>query len=236
MTLLPPGRAAVITGLFVAAALVTGGCSGRGGVEVAVTGTDSACTLEKNDLPAGKLTFRFTNRADDVNELYVLKADGDVIAEVENVTTGTNRDLNVDLPAGDYQVRCKPGQTGTGFSSDFSVTGTGGAKEKPVDRTVSFEATDFSYQDLDVSDIKAGDTVRFEMLNEGSQPHEFEVLNSAGDPIGEIAGVESEQRGGATITFDSAGRYTYQCILKDTASGKDHTTLGMKGTFTVGSD
>jgi plastocyanin len=225
-----------VTSLFVAAALAAGGCAGSGGVEVAVTGTDSACTLEKNDLPAGKLTFRFTNRAEDVNELYVLKPDGDVVAEVENVTTGTNRELNVDLPAGDYQVRCKPGQTGTGFSSDFSVTGTGGAEPKTANRTVSFKATDFSFVDLDVSDILAGDTVRFEMLNEGTQPHEYEVLDPAGDAIGEIAGVERGKRGAATITFGKAGRYTYQCILKDAASGKEHSRLGMKGTFTVGSE
>ena len=233
MTLLPIGRSTAIAGLVAAAALAAGSCSSSGGVEVAATGTDSACTLEKTHLPAGKLTFRFTNRADDVNELYVLKADGEVVAEVENVTTGTNRALNVDLAAGDYKVRCKPGQTGTGFSSDFTVTGSGGTKQKAADRTVSFEATDFSYRGLDLANIKAGETSRFEMINKGTQAHEFEVLDPAGDAIGEIASVEPGEDGAATITFEAAGRYTYQCILEDAATGMEHTTFGMKGTFTV---
>ncbi len=40
--------------------------------------------------------------------------------------------------------------------------------------------------------------------------------------------------GGATITFDEPGEYTYQCILVDPATEEEHSALGMTGTFRVG--
>jgi plastocyanin len=209
-------------------------CSGSsGGQEVKVTGTNDDCTIEETTLPAGKLDLVFTNEADDVNELYVLDAAGDVLNEVENVTTGTSRTLSVDLRAGDYQIRCKPGQTGDGFTTPFEVTGTGGAEKAEADRTITFEATDFTYVDLDLSGIRAGDTIRFEMANEGDQAHEFEVLDPSDEPLGEIAAMDPGDTGGATITFEQPGTYTYQCILIDPETDKRHSMLGMTGTFEV---
>ncbi len=220
--------------LFVAVAAGLGACSdSSGGTKVAVTGTDDGCEIEEATLPAGKLTFVFTNKAGDVNELYVLKANGDVVSEVENVTTGTSRELSVDLAAGDYKVRCKPGQTGDGFDTDFEVTGEGGATQAQADRTITFAAIDFDYPDLDVSGITAGETIRFEMTNDGEQAHEFEVLDPDGEALGEVAAMEPGASGGATITFEEADAYTYQCILVDAETGKPHDELGMTGTMTV---
>lgn len=220
--------------LLVAVAVGLGACSdSSGGTKVAVTGTDDGCEIEEATLPAGKLTFVFTNKAGDVNELYVLKADGDVVSEVENVTTGTSRELSVDLAAGNYQVRCKPGQTGDGFDTDFEVTGEGGATQADADRTITFSAVDFDYPDLDVAGITAGDTIRFEMTNDGEQAHEFEVLDPDGEALGEIAAMEPGASGGATITFEGADAYTYQCILVDSATEQPHDELGMTGTITV---
>lgn len=221
--------------LLVAVAVGLAACSdSSGGVEVAVTGTDDGCEIEEATLPAGTLTFVFTNKADDVNELYVLRANGDVVSEVENVTTGTSRELSVDLAAGDYTVRCKPGQTGDGFDTDFEVTGEGGATQAEADRTITFAAIDFDYPDLDVSGITAGQTIRFEMTNEGEQAHEFEVLGPDGKALGEVAAMEPGSSSGATITFEEAAAYTYQCILVDPATDQPHDELGMTGTFTVG--
>lgn len=220
--------------LLATTAIGLSACSGSsGGQEVRVTGTDDACEIEERSLPAGKLDFVFTNEADDVNELYVLEAEGDVVSEVENVTTGTSRTLSVDLSAGDYEVRCKPGQTGDGFSTAFQVTGAGGTEKAEADRTVTFEASDFTYADLDLTGISTGDTIRFEMTNEGDQAHEFEVLDPAGEAVGEVAAVDPGDTGGATITFEEPGSYTYQCILTDPETGKRHTMLGMEGTFEV---
>lgn len=199
---------------------------------VGVTGTDDACTIERDIVDAGKVGFEFLNESSKVNELYVLKANGDTLGEVENVTTGTKRTLTVDLVAGDYLVRCKPGQTGNGFESTFTATGDGGT-EKVADREIAFDAIDFDYENLDTSGITVGETIRFEMANRGEQPHEFEVIDPDDEAVGEVAGTLPGESGGATMTFESPGVYTYQCILIDPASGKPHTELGMIGTFEI---
>lgn len=219
---------------LVAIGLLLAGCSsGEAESTVAVTGTDDSCDIAAEHLQAGKIAFEFTNEADDVNELYVLRADGDVVSEVENVTTGTTRSLTVDLVAGDYEVRCKPGQTGDGFATAFEVTGEGGSAQAKPDRTVTFDAVDFDYEQIDLSGIKKGETIRFEMTNSGDQPHEFEVLAPDGEAVGEIGAVDPGGSGGATITFGQPGEYSYQCILDDPDSGKDHKMLGMQGSFDV---
>jgi plastocyanin len=199
---------------------------------VAVTGTDDTCAIENDIVNAGKVGFEFLNESSDVNELYVLRANGDTLGEVENVTTGTSRTLSVDLVAGDYLVRCKPGQTGDGFESTLTVTGDGGT-EQVADREISFDAIDFDYENLDLGGIADGDTIRFVMDNIGEQPHEFEVLDPTGEPIGEVAATNPAASGGATLTFTSPGVFTYQCILIDPATGRPHTELGMIGTFDV---
>jgi iron uptake system component EfeO len=198
-----------------------------------VTGTDDACTITRDIIGAGKIEFDFTNTADDVSELYVLRANGDVVGEVENVTTGTSRTLTVDLVAGDYQIQCKPGQTGDGFTSSFVVTGQGGTPQAAPDREIDFDAVDFRYEDLDLNNIAVGTTIRFVMTNNGTQPHEFEILEPDGEAVGEVAAITPGDTGSATITFQTAGTYTFQCILIDPTSNKKHTMLGMTGTFEV---
>lgn len=200
---------------------------------VGVTGTDDACIIAQDIVDAGKVGFEFLNESSDVNELYVLKANGDTLGEVENVTTGTSRTLTVDLVAGDYLVRCKPGQTGDGFESPFTVTGEGATAQAEPDREIAFEAVDFEYEGLDLGSIADGDTIRFVMTNAGEQPHEFEVLDPDGEPIGEVAATDPGGSGGATMTFTAPGVYTYQCILVDPATSRPHTELGMTGTFDV---
>lgn len=215
--------------------LVAACTSDASGNAVEVTGTDDACTIASTEVTAGSIEFDFTNQASKTNELYILRENGDVVGEVENVTPGITRTLTADLSAGEYQVKCKPGMAGKGFTDDFTVTGSGGTKTATPDRTITFDAADFTYTDLDLEGIATGDTIRFEMTNGGDQPHEFEVLDPDGTAVGEVAAVEPGETGGAVITFDEAGTYTYQCILKDEASGKEHTMLGMKGTFDVSS-
>ncbi len=200
---------------------------------VGVTGTDDACEIENDIVDAGKVGFEFVNESSEVNELYVLQPNGDTLGEVENVTTGTSRTLTVDLVAGDYLVRCKPGQTGDGFESTFTVTGDGGTAQAEADREIAFRAIDFTYENLDLTGITTGDTIRLAMNNVGEQAHEFEVLDPAGEPIGEVAATDPGESGGATMTFTSPSVFTYQCILVDPATGQPHTELGMIGTFEV---
>lgn len=215
------------------AAIVASCSSDDADTTVAVVGRDKECEISENQLEAGSTAFEFTNEADDVNELYVLRENGDVVSEVENVTTGTTRTLTVDLAAGEYEVRCKPGQTGDGFASSFTVTGEGGEAVATPDRELSLEAVDFTYPGLDLGGITAGETIRFEMTNTGTQQHEFEVLDPDGEAVGEVAAMDPGATGGATITFDEPGEYTYQCILVDPATDQQHDSLGMTGTFEV---
>jgi plastocyanin len=214
--------------------LILAACSSAAAdTTVEVTGTNDSCTMSTETISAGNIGFDFTNKADDVNELYVLRANGDVVAEVENVTTGTKRTLTADLVAGDYLVRCKPGQSGDGIETAFVVTGEGGTAQAEPDRTVNLEALEFRYPDLDTSAIVAGETIRFEMTNTGSQHHEFEVLGPDGKAIGEVASTDPGATGGATMTFTEPGTYIYRCILVDENTGKQHDELGMMGTFEV---
>lgn len=92
-----------------------------GGTEVAVTGTDKACTPAATELAAGKTTFVFTNQASDVSEIYVYSG-SKVVKEVENVLSGQSKKLTVTLEAGKtYRLTCKPGQKGDGFSTDITA-------------------------------------------------------------------------------------------------------------------
>jgi len=224
----------VVLAAPIVALLALGACSTESADStVAVTGTNDACAIDSDVVDAGKVGFEFVNDSNDVNELYVLEADGDTLGEVENVTTGTSRTLTIDLVAGDYLVRCKPGQIGDGFESMFTVTGEGGTAPAETDREIAFRASDFTYENLDLTGITTGDTIRFAMNDVGGQAHEFEVLDPAGEPIGEVAATDPGESGGATMTFTSPGVFTYQCILVDPATGKPHSELGMIGTFEV---
>ncbi len=121
----------------------------------------------------------------------------------------------------------------TDYESPFTATGDGGTAQAEADREVGFEAIDFDYENLDLTGIADGDTIRFVMDNIGEQAHEFEVLDPDREPIGEVAATNPGESGGATMTFTAPGVYTYQCILVDPATGQSHTELGMIGTFDV---
>ena len=221
---------------LVASTLLLVGCANSGGdaALVEVTGTNDGCEPSESVLDAGKIDFEFTNEADDISELYVLRENGDVVSEVENVSTGTSRTLTVDLAEGDYVLNCKPGQNGDGISTEISVTGDGGQEQATPDRTITFDAHDFGYDGIEgLDEIAAGETIRFEMTNSGEQAHEFEVLLPDGEALGEVVSINPGDQGGATLTFDEAGEYMFQCILVDKSTGKPHTELGMVGSFTV---
>ncbi|RFU37252.1 iron uptake system protein EfeO [Actinomadura logoneensis] len=103
------------------------GDGGKGGDAVKVTASDSACEVAKTELPAGKITFKVLNKGSQANEFEILRPDGKIIAERENIGPGTTVNFVVNLSAGDYKALCSAGQTGKGPSRDIKVTGSGGA-------------------------------------------------------------------------------------------------------------
>jgi iron uptake system component EfeO len=109
---------------------------------IAVTSTADSCELSSDSAPAGNLVYRVTNRGSQVTEFYLYADDGlRIVGEVENVGPGLSRDLVVHVPSGRYVPTCKPGMTGKGIRSGFTVTkskdaGAGavtGATEQQVD-------------------------------------------------------------------------------------------------------
>lgn len=121
--------------LLVAAALAAGcsssgspttgrtGGSGGGAGPIAVDAGDKNCDVASTTLPAGRHTFQVSNTASQVTEVYVYAAGDRIMGEVENIGPATKRDLIVDLPAGDYEVACKPGMVGNGNRTALAVTG-----------------------------------------------------------------------------------------------------------------
>ncbi len=91
---------------------------------VKVTANDTSCQLSSATATTGNVTFEVTNSGAKTTEFY-LYAEGDrVVGEVENIGPGLSRRLIVEVPdAGGYTAACKPGMSGNGIRSGFTVTG-----------------------------------------------------------------------------------------------------------------
>ena len=134
----------------------------------------------------------------------------------------------MNLTEGDYELACKPGQTGKGIRTKISVTGSGGEAAKAPDREIEIKAVDYGYVvPSSLSTITAGQTIEFELENTGTVEHEFEVLGPDGKAVGEVGETEAGKTGKADITLTKSGTYTFRCGIED------HEKRGMKGTFVV---
>jgi iron uptake system component EfeO len=92
------------------------------GSQVSVNATDSECALSASEGGTGSTSFVVTNNGTKVTEFYVYGKDDRVLGEVENISPGLQRqlDLQLDEP-GSYRVACKPGMVGDGIRADFTV-------------------------------------------------------------------------------------------------------------------
>jgi iron uptake system component EfeO len=116
--------------------------SGAAGEPVAVSAGDKACEVAASSLPAGRHTFEITSSTSQVTEVYVY-AEGDrIMGEVENIGPSTKRNLIVDLPAGTYQVTCKPGMVGNGIRTTLTVTGQA-ATAQTLDENLTAAVTSY---------------------------------------------------------------------------------------------
>lgn len=215
-----------VVGLSAGAA---GACGSSTAEAIGVTSTQTKCTAEKTSLPAGKLRFEVENKGNEVTELYVYGKGDRVISEVENVGPGTSRALTVNLKAGNYELACKPGMTGKGIRVPIHVHGSGGsqgADSAQASEEVEVTATDYSFS-LSSTSFEKGETIEFELINEGEADHEFELLDPNGKVVGEIEPIGPGQEGKATMTLEEKGNYTYLCDVDD------HRSRGMRGTLEV---
>ncbi len=218
----------VASGLALCSIVTVSACTTESANAIDVTGTNDSCASAQTDLAAGKVTFDFNNTASEVSELYVLRLDGSVVGEVENVTTGTSRKLTVSLVAGEYDLVCKPGQQGDGFSTRIAVTGEGGTVSESADRSIEIRATDHSFAVPDATTVKVGETIEFEMYNDAPEhEHEMEVFEPSGELLGEVGPTKPGEQGKATLTFTKAGTYRLVCGIDD------HEALGMVAELVV---
>jgi iron uptake system component EfeO len=109
----------------VAAVVAVGGCSSDSSdsAGVLVKASESECTPENTKLNAGVTTFEVQNAGSKGTELYVLRPNGSTVGERENIGPGTKVKLTIELAAGDYVVRCRPGDVGDGIKTPITVTG-----------------------------------------------------------------------------------------------------------------
>jgi iron uptake system component EfeO len=123
-----------------AALLALSACSdSSSGSGVAVKASETECAPDSTELTAGINTFEVENVGSKGTEIYVLRPNGSTIGERENIGPGTKVKLTVELPAGDYVVRCRPGDIGDGIKTSIKVTGS--AKAVQADARIDAAVT-----------------------------------------------------------------------------------------------
>lgn len=211
----------------------SGSASGGGG-DVDVTAGDTTCDVAKTSFDPGKITFNVKNAGKDVTEVYVYGKGGDgdfdkVVGEVENIAPGTSRDFPVTVSGGEYELACKPGQTGDGIRTKITVSGAAAASEDDAkyDREVEVTAKDDGFSGLEGFTAKVGEKIEFKLENAGTTEHEFEVIGPDGKDVGEVGPTAPGKDGEVVLELSKAGTYTYKCGIDD------HASHGLQGTFTV---
>jgi iron uptake system component EfeO len=94
---------------------------------IAVTASDTACGLDKSSISSGAVTLKVHNGGTKVTEVYILKgADGTngIVTERENIAPNSDADVVSELPAGSYQISCRP-QDSERINTGLTVTGDG---------------------------------------------------------------------------------------------------------------
>ena len=140
-------RRVVVLGMVATAALVACGSDdpdassspeGSGSKVVAVKLVDSGCGNRAYAVKAGKVTFRADNATKRDAELEILAPGPSIVAEKDPISVGKSATLTVNLPAGEYELRCALGSDTK--TSTLSVTGKGGVATLKVDRTALNDA------------------------------------------------------------------------------------------------
>jgi iron uptake system component EfeO len=127
--------AALATTLAIVAACGTGGPttspagsgaapSSAAGGPVAVGAREFAFDPSTLSVAAGAVTFHVTNNGTQTHEFEILKGE-QVVDEVEDLVPGLEKDLTVNLEAGDYTYVCRlPGHEESGMKGTLTVTGS----------------------------------------------------------------------------------------------------------------
>ncbi len=237
---MPARHLSPLLALGATSALLLSACgssdAGNGtGSATAVTAGDTTCEVATTQFGSGSINFKVTNAGKDTTEVYVYgkgsKGSFDkVVGEVENIAPGASRDFTVSVAPGEYEVACKPGQTGDGIRTAITVAGTAPTttSEAAYDREVEVTAEDFSFTGLDGLSVTVGEKIEFKLTNASeTNEHELEIIRPDGTVLGEVGPTAPGKEGEVIVEFTEAGTYTY-------ASGVgDDESKGMRGTFVV---
>ncbi|MDP9183239.1 MAG: cupredoxin domain-containing protein [Actinomycetota bacterium] len=232
-------RSPVLPVLAVALCLTVAGCgkdnatSSATKQQVTVKAGDTTCELSQKQFTAGAVEFKVENTGKDVTEVYVYGkgSDGDfdkIIGEVENIAPSTEREFEIEVGGGAYEVACKPGQKGEGIRTEIEVSGAAAtSSEAAYDRELEVKATEYAFEGLAEFTAKVGEKIEFKLENKGQTTHNFELFGPDGKEVGEIDDVAPGKDGEVVVELKTAGTYTFKCGIGN------HAGQGMKGTFTV---
>jgi iron uptake system component EfeO len=217
--LLAPGLAVMLAAGLTACS--GDGSSSGGGGKIAVKAGESTCEVATGLLDAGTHTFAVTNTGTQITEFYVYAPGDRVMGEVENIGPSLTRDLTLELPAGDYETACKPGQVGKGIRNKLTVTGTHQAlssDDKLSEAVVSYQryvrsqsaalierCTEF------VAAVKAGDVEKAKQLFAPTRSYWERI-----EPVAEIFGDLDPQIDGRENDVEPGKEFTgFHRIEKD---------------------
>ena len=138
--------------------------SSKGSGKITVESSADACQLTTDKAPSGNVAFKVKNTGNDVTEFYLYAEDGmRIVGEIENVGPGLSRDLVVRAAPGSYVTSCRPGMSGKGIRSDFTVTDSGkDTKIKGVDQeTIDAATSQYAAYVEDQASQLVGETAAF---------------------------------------------------------------------------
>jgi hypothetical protein len=168
--------------------------------------------VAQTTLAAGRYKFQVQNTGSDVTEVYIYGKGDKVITEKENIGPGTTATFTATMPAGDYEVACKPGQKGDGIRTRVTVTGgaasssSGSDSDGGYDREVEL-STDGRTLTGVPSGARLGEKIEFKLENKTTGKCELEIIDPSGKIVAEI---EADPSGAAetVVTLATAGTWT----------------------------
>jgi iron uptake system component EfeO len=100
---------------------VSGGIGSTGNV-VNVTASEFRFDPATISVKTGRTTFHVRNSGSQEHEFEVVKGDQE-FGEIEGLVPGLEKELSVELPAGDYTIVCRlPGHLEQGMKATLTVT------------------------------------------------------------------------------------------------------------------
>ena len=190
------------TAPIVLLALALAGCGGQAtstpsasGDAVRVSAGDKACEVSRTSLSAGATVFSIENTGSQVTEVYLYGEGDKILAEKENIGPGISYDLTAQIPAGSYDVVCKPGMTGDGIRTPITVAAAqAGAATDPAAEQAVVAYRAYVQEQADAmgplvqgfaAAVKAGDVVRAKALYAPSR-EPWERIEPVAEAFGDI--------------------------------------------------